>query len=175
MHAAEVAKYTASAYKRRADAVHSAASSAYGRAAKDIAERNAAVTYAERLADAVVDYAPELLPPETRPGVIAWLPLAFEHEGRAAFERSCDNRRDNRSYPTPAPVEEYEAACRSVFAGVARLREQAAKQARTCPRSPEPKTWARRAGPTPAHPPRPDSSELGSARSPARAFLSPST
>lgn len=129
VHAAEVAKYTARAYKRRADAAHSAASSAYARASKDVAEQNAAVNFAERLAGAVVDYALERMSPETRPGVIAWLPLAFEREGRAAFERGCDNRRGNRSYPTPPPVEEYEAACRSVFAGVALLREQAARQA----------------------------------------------
>lgn len=129
VHAAEVAKYTASAYKRRADAAHTAALSAYARASKDVAEKNAAVNFAERLAGAVVDYALERMSPETRPGVIAWLPLAFESEGRAAYLRSVENRAGNRSYPTPPPVEKYEAACRGVFADVQRLREQAAKQA----------------------------------------------
>jgi hypothetical protein len=129
VHAAEIAKYIAAAYKRRADAAHSAASSGYGRASKDVAEKNAAVTFAERLAGAVVDYDPDRLELEKRPGVIAWLPLAFESEGRAAFERSCDNRRGNRSYPTPPPIEEYEAACRSVFGQIQNVREQAARQA----------------------------------------------
>lgn len=129
LHAAEVAKYTASAYRRRTDAAHSAATSAYARASKDIPERVAAVTFAERLAGAVIDYEPERLAPETRPAVIPWLYLIFPVEGRAAYTRSCENRAGNRSYPTPPPIENFDAACRSVFGQIQHIREAAAKQA----------------------------------------------
>lgn len=129
VRAAEVAKYIEAAYQRRADAAHSAASSAFHRAAKDISERNAAVTYAERLAGAVVDREQDRLAPETRPAVIAWLPMVLQVEGRAAYERSLASRTGHPSYPNPPPIEDFELACRGVFAGVQRLREQAAKQA----------------------------------------------
>jgi hypothetical protein len=129
VHAAACATYIEGAYQRRAGAAHSAATSGYGRAAKDISERNAAVTFAERLAGAVVDFEQDRLAPETRPTVIAWLPLVLQVEGRAAFARSVANRTGNRSYPTPPPVEDFDLACRGVFAGVQRLREQAARQA----------------------------------------------
>jgi hypothetical protein len=127
LQTAEVAKYLEGARKRRADAARDAAASGYNRVCKDIPERNAAVNFAERLAGATIDRAET--PKETRPGVIAWLPLVFPVEGRAAYQRSYDYRADHPSYDRPQPVEAYDDACKSFFAGVERLRIAAAKQA----------------------------------------------
>jgi len=129
VHAAEVAKYTSSAYRRRTDAAHSAATSAYFRASKDLQERNAAVTFAERLAGAVVDRDETRVPAETRPAVLAWLPLVLSVEGRAAYAKSYDFRADHPSYERPPSVEEYEAACQRVLGNIEHMRAQAAKQA----------------------------------------------
>ena len=129
VHEAERAKYLEGAYQRRADAAHSAAGSAYGRARKDIAERNQAVQFSERLAGEVVDRDAGRVPRITNPAVIMWCPLVFPVEGRAAYEKSFNYRADHPSYDRPPPIEDYDDACQSFFAGVERLREQAKKQA----------------------------------------------
>lgn len=129
VHALERAKYLASAHARRAAAALTAVSAAYQRATKEINERNAAARYAERLAGQVIDRDPGRIELETRPGVIAWLRLVFPVEGRAAYARSAANRAGNRSYPEPPPIEEYDDACRSFFAQIESLREQASRQA----------------------------------------------
>jgi hypothetical protein len=129
VHAAAVAQYLEAATKRRCDAAHSAAASAYGRARKDIAERNQAVLYAERLAGEVIDRELGRVPPETRPGVIAFLPLVFPVEGRAAYAKSFEFRDGHPSYDVPPPILEYDSACRGVLANVELWRAQAVKQA----------------------------------------------
>jgi hypothetical protein len=137
------AQYLELAYRRRVDAARDAATSMYFRACKEISERTAAVRFAEILAGAVVDREEGRIPNETRPGVIAWLPLVFPIEGRAAFTESCKrrgysapppglgeySRSGSSSYPEPPPIIEYENACRSFFARVDLMRETAARQA----------------------------------------------
>ncbi|RYZ01647.1 MAG: hypothetical protein EOO73_34765 [Myxococcales bacterium] len=129
VRAVERAKYLAAAHARRTAAAFVAVESGYTRAMKEINERNAAVRYAERLAGAVIDRDPGRIELETRPGVIAWLRLVFPVEGRTAYARSAANRAGNRSYPEPPPIEDFDDACRSFFAQIESLRDQAARQA----------------------------------------------
>lgn len=126
---AERAKYLEGARKRRADAARDAANSAYQRAAKDITERNNAVSFSERLANAVGNREQE--PSESRPLVLAWTRLTLPNEGREAYRRLCESRRGpaGRSFPTPPPIEEFDRACARVFAAVEHERAKAAKLA----------------------------------------------
>ncbi|MES1187991.1 MAG: hypothetical protein ABUL60_29505 [Myxococcales bacterium] len=129
VHALERTKYLASAHARRAAAAHTAVTAAYQRAMKEINERNAAVRYAERLAGQVIDRDPGRIELETRPGVIAWLRLVFPVEGRDFYASRSAYRAGNRSYPEPPPIEDFDDACRSFFAQIESLRDQAARQA----------------------------------------------
>jgi hypothetical protein len=130
VQAAALAQYTEAAYRRRADAAESKARSGYGRCAKDIQDRNAAVSLAETIAGAVVDHEQHRIPDEKRPAVLAWLRVVAPVEGAASYERSYANRIDSPSHPIPPEPAEYVAAIARVYAAADRAREQAAKLAR---------------------------------------------
>jgi hypothetical protein len=123
----ELARYLEGARKRRVDAVADAASSAYARAAKDLADRNAAVRFAELVSAAVINGAE--VPSETRPSVLAWARLTLPDEGRAAYRREYAVRETHPSYACPRPVAEFDREVEHFWAGIAREREKAAKQA----------------------------------------------
>lgn len=129
VQAGEVSKQIESARKRRLDAARAAATAAYGRVCKDIAARNAAVDFAERLAGAVVDRDESRIPSETRPEVISWARLTLPVEGRAAYQRSYEFRKDHPSYDRPPEIEEFDEACARFFGGVDASAKKAARLA----------------------------------------------
>lgn len=131
VHEASRAQYLEGARKRRTEAARDAASSAYSRVSKDVAARNAALNFALTLAGAVVDRdeSEKRIPNETRPEVIGWLRLVLPAEGREAYLKSYAVRVDHPSYPVPPSVQDFDLACKRVFARVDRMRDDAAKLA----------------------------------------------
>jgi hypothetical protein len=130
VHEASRSQYLEGARRRRAEAARDAASSAYGRVCKDIQARVAAVNLATTIAGAVVDRDESRIPNETRADVIAWLRLVAPIEGRDAYAKSYDYRKNHPSYPVPPSVEIFDAACKRFFGGVERARDAAAKLAK---------------------------------------------
>jgi hypothetical protein len=126
---ADAARYLETARSRRLEAAKTAADSAYGRCAKDLAARRAAVSFAETLAGAVLNHEESRAPIPDRADVLAWLPLTLPAEGRTFFESSAARRAHNPSYAGTPGIAEFDAACARVFAHIERLREQAQQRA----------------------------------------------
>jgi hypothetical protein len=123
------AQYLEAARKRRVEAAQSAATSAYGRASKDIAEQVVATKIAAALEVAVRTRSGDI-PAETRAEVLAFLPIAFADARETYLERYIADAENPPASFAPCPsVDAYDAAVRSFWARLENEREKALRLA----------------------------------------------